>query len=123
MARVLIIEDDDLLRAQLAGGLADCGYDVGEADSGTEGLRQFHETSPDVVVTDIFMDEGEGLGAIMELRREKLDLPIVVISGNPMFLEQGRKLGASEGLLKPFQMQQLRDTIGALIGKPAAGPA
>lgn len=118
MLKVLIIEDDELLREQLARGLADSGFSVGEADSGAAGLRLYHETAPDVVVTDIIMDEGEGLGAIMELRRVQPDLPIVVMSGNPTYLDYGLKLGASEGLLKPFTMQRLRDAIGALAGAP-----
>ena len=115
MVKVLIIEDDEFLRGQLAAGLLDSGFEVTEAENGMAGLRRFKEIGPDLVITDIIMDEGEGLGAIMELRRDAPDLPIIAMSGNPMYLDHGLKLGATEALLKPFGMQKLKSTIDGLI--------
>ncbi len=123
MVKLLLIEDDDLFRGQLAAGLVDAGHDVTEAANGRAGLRLFRETDPALVITDIVMDEGEGLGAIMELRREAPGLPIIAMSGNSVYLDHGVKLGASEALLKPFNMKDLGEAIARVMEIPAARSA
>jgi len=123
MVKLLIIEDDELLRGQLASGLADAGHEVSEAANGVIGLRLFNEIAPDLVLTDIIMDEGEGLGAIMALRRVSQEIPIIAMSGNPVYLNHGLKLGATESLLKPFSMAVLSECITRLAGGAAAKSA
>ena len=117
MLKLLLIEDDDLLRGQLASGLSDAGYQVTEAGNGEEGLRLFDSISPDLVITDIVMDEGEGIAVIIALRRARPELPIIAMSGNPLYLEHGLKLGATEAFPKPFTMSKLLDGIARLTGQ------
>ena len=89
------------------------------ATNGHEALQVLTETPCDVVVTDIFMPEKEGLETIMELRRDFPDTKIVAISGGGQkgrllsALEIAEKLGAHYTLQKPFSSQQM---IAALSG-------
>lgn len=68
MARILLIEDDDGLRAILAEHLTLAGHTVIEAGDGREGLDRFRRAGADLVVTDIVMPETEGLEVLRELR-------------------------------------------------------
>lgn len=121
MAKLLLIEDDALLRGQLAGGLSGAGHEVAEAGNGTDGVRLFRAAGPDLVITDIVMDQGEGLGTIIVLRRAAPALPILAMSGNPMYLDHGLKLGATEGLLKPFRMAALLAAVDRHARPAASG--
>src|SRR5688572_1548100 len=67
---ILIIEDAGELRTCLRTELERAGYSVREASTGKEGMCAYHQTPTDVVMTDIFMPEGDGLEVIMTLRRE-----------------------------------------------------
>lgn len=111
MIDVLLIEDDDLLRGYLLEGLEDAGYRTREAGSGAQGLKMIGQRRPDIVVTDLVMDDGEGIGTIMTLRDACSGIPLIAISGNPMYLDHAIKLGAWRSLLKPFLISELSTTI------------
>jgi len=111
MLSVLLIEDETLLRDQIRTGLVDAGYQVRDAESGSQGLRMFKNERPDFVVTDLVMDGGEGIESILAIRRTDPELPIVAISGNPQYLHNSSQLGATYTLLKPFAIGQLLDIL------------
>ena len=105
--KILLIEDDDLVRATLKSALESTNYVVTEAADGEEGLKQFHAFSPDLVVTDILMPKKEGIETILALRRISPTLKILAMSGgdrvgNLEFLSMAEKLGADRTLQKPF---------------------
>jgi DNA-binding NtrC family response regulator len=107
MQRILIIDDDDKLRTTLRSLLENAGYTVDEAEDGAQGLARFRENSADLVITDIVMPEREGLGTIMELKREAPKLKIIAMSGGGKFTPNGylrmaEKLGAVQTIAKPF---------------------
>ena len=81
MTRVLLIEDDDLVRATLRDALESNGYEVATATNGLDGLERFRSAPADVVVTDILMPEKEGIETIIELRRDHPEVKIIAISG------------------------------------------
>jgi len=111
MISVLLIEDENLLRDHIRAGLEDAGYRVRDAGSGRQGLRMFEAERPDMVVTDLVMDGGEGIESILAIRRKDPELPIVAISGNPQYLHNSAQLGATYTLLKPFAIGQLLDLL------------
>jgi len=119
MLSVLLIEDEDLLRDRIRAGLEDAGYRVRDAGSGNQGLRMFEAERPDMVVTDLVMDGGEGIESILAIRRTDPELPIVAMSGNPQYLHNSAQLGATYTLLKPFAIGQL---LALLAGSRAAVP-
>ncbi len=115
MSNVLIIEDDEDLRPMLAAVLRSEGFSVSEAVDGAAGLATATMSAPDIVITDIVMEGMEGIAAIMALRRKLPGVPILAISGNVLYLDNSRKLGADTTLLKPFTRGALLDAVARLL--------
>ena len=120
MARILIIDDEDLDRMTLSQILEGDGHTVTEATDGEEGIAALRETPVDVVITDILMPNKEGIETIKELRQIAPDVKIIAISGggrmqNANYLDVAQKLGANAVLKKPFEPQVLRDTVNACL--------
>jgi len=96
---VLVIDDDPAMVESLAMMLEDHGFRVLTANNGVRGLEVFREQRPVAVLTDILMPEQDGIGAIMEMRRERPEVKIIAISGAGRMgrtdpLAMARKLGA-----------------------------
>ena len=116
MANILVIDDEPLVREVLELRLTDAGHQVKTARDGLKGLACYNRGSVDLVITDIFMPEKDGLETIMELRAVNPDMKIIAISGgsrvcNADFLEIARKLGASAVFAKPFEYEKILKTI------------
>jgi CheY-like chemotaxis protein len=109
MTKILVIDDVDEARTTVGEMLERGGYEVIEACNGREGLKMIEEHDPDVVVTDIIMPEMEGIETIRTLTKIKPNLPIVVVTGSidTPYLESALKLGAVQGLYKPFKQAEL----------------
>ena len=120
MARILLADDDPLVRETLRHALESSGHDVVEASNGTKALAAFEAHVIDLVITDIVMPETEGIETIIELRRRRPDLKIIAISGGSGvndvdYLGLARKFGAREVLSKPFRKSQILAAVdGAL---------
>ena len=121
MAKILVIEDDKVVAASLATFLRKDGHAVETVHDGIQGLARIAADSPDVVVTDVFMPEMDGLEAIRALRLERPDLPIIAISGGGSIsstdvLRMAHALGAKEILSKPILAEQLRNAVKRCLG-------
>jgi len=120
MAKILIIDDDSQIRGMLRRVLQRAGHGVLEASDGNQGVALCRRDLPDVVLTDIVMPEKEGIGTIVELRREWPGLPIIAMSGGARYgpreyLEAARHLGAALALEKPFRPRQVLEAIEQLL--------
>ncbi|MDA1099155.1 MAG: response regulator [Proteobacteria bacterium] len=118
--RVLIIDDDNLVRATLARTLLQAGHEVIEAANGNEGLLKFDGRTIDLVITDILMPEKEGLETIRELRRSNAEVKIIAISGgdrvnNLSYLSMAAAFGADDTLAKPYRLADLLAKIDAVM--------
>lgn len=122
MARVLIIDDDHMLREVLALGVAQVGHTVLQAEDGQKGLDLVRATEVDVVVTDLIMPVQEGVETIIALRRGWPNLPVIAISGGAtnarLYLDIAAKIGARRILAKPFSARQLTDLIAEVLAEP-----
>jgi DNA-binding response OmpR family regulator len=81
MASILIIDDTDVIRDLLQTSLERAGYAVRVAKDGHEGLREFRKASADLVITDIYMPDCDGIEVIRGLRRLSPEVKILAISG------------------------------------------
>ncbi len=81
MARILVIDDDALLRGAIRVVLESAGYEVIEAGDGDAGLRLHRELGADLVVVDLFMPERDGLEVIRAVRAEAPQAKIIAMSG------------------------------------------
>jgi len=124
MARILIIEDDDLLRSVIATALAQLGHTVLQANEGRMGCDLFRTSPSDLVLTDLIMPGQEGIETIMRLRHDYPGLPIVAMSGGSTraksYLAMAAKFGVRRILSKPFTIAELTRTIAEAL---APGPS
>jgi two-component system, chemotaxis family, chemotaxis protein CheY len=114
--RVLLVDDDPLVREALMAVLESIGHTVRTAPDGDAALDELRDFPPELLVIDIIMPQREGVETIIEVRKTNPDLPIIAISGGGFIkgtalLEMASKLGATETLAKPFRTQQLIDAI------------
>lgn len=114
-ASILLVEDEEAVRAFAARALASRGYTVHEAGSGTEALEVMEETGGDVdlVVSDVVMPEMDGPSLLVELRKTRPDLKIIFVSG---YAEDAFEENLPENekfffLPKPFTLKQLATTV------------
>lgn len=117
--KILVIDDDALVRRTLLKMLRFGGHDTLEADNGVTGLELFRKEMPDIVVTDIIMPEQEGIETIVTIRRERPEAKIIAISGGGRMadielLRMARLLGADDVIAKPFRAEELRRRVRAL---------
>ena len=124
MARILIIDDDDSVRAMLRLALLHFGHTVTAARDGKEGLQMFWQGSVDLVITDIVMPNKEGLATVMELRRDHPTLGIIAMSGGlahdaPLYLKLAGNFGANRTLRKPFELTELLTAIKEVLAETA----
>jgi two-component system, chemotaxis family, chemotaxis protein CheY len=122
-SRVLVIDDEDAVRAALRATLGDAGYAVTEARDGAAALELLGTHPVDAVVMDIYMPLQDGFEAIRELRRVAPALKIVAISGGSRGdfdpLKAAELLGADRTLRKPFGIDDLLAALAELL---PAGP-
>ena len=107
--RVLVIEDSPDLTAYLRTALESNGYEVLTAKNGREALGYLNGHPVDMVLSDIFMPEMDGIETIAALRRKLPDVKVVAISGRPGvdYLTVTRELGVTRTLRKPFGIDEL----------------
>jgi CheY-like chemotaxis protein len=128
--KILLIEDDDALRASLVTVLGARGYLVSEAADGKQGLDRLGEDRPDLVVCDLHMPH---IGGWELCRRLKSDpqtraVPIIMMTADLITTKNAEyklALGADEYIVKPFLIDVLLYNVSRLIEGPteAAGPS
>jgi two-component system response regulator (stage 0 sporulation protein F) len=110
MASILVIDDEPIIRALLRTVLEGAGHTVTEATNGREALALYRQQPADLVVTDIYMPELNGLDLILELTREFPNVKVIAISGaqggQASVLNAAKLLGARQTFLKPFSLEQ-----------------
>ncbi len=120
MARILVIDDDELVRAALVLLLERAGHEVLEARDGMNAFRILEVDIPDLVITDIIMPEMEGFQVIREIRKVSPGLKIIVISGAASIggqdiLTLAKKLGADRTFAKPFDRHEFMASVTHLL--------
>lgn len=102
--RILVIDDDRVIRQSIAAYLEDSGYQVLLAEDGLKGLEMFRQEQPDLVVCDLRMPGLDGISVLHHISKEAHDTPIIVISGAGVMADvvEALRIGASDYLIKPI---------------------
>jgi DNA-binding response OmpR family regulator len=110
MAAILVIDDDPDMRDMLKATLEGAGHGVSLATDGRKGVEMYRARQADLVITDLFMPDQEGIETIKQMRMEFPEVPIIAISGKPTggtMLTVAQRLGAKAVLQKPFLPDEL----------------
>lgn len=101
--RVLVVDDDQIIRTIVSEHLRRRGYEVEEAADGVEALDVIRQAPPDVVVTDLGMPRLDGLGLLRELTKSNPDLPAIVLTAHDSVDEMVQAI--REGILFDYQIK------------------
>jgi len=119
MPEVLIVDDDDDIRAILAFTLEDAGFDVREAADGNQAVAALEARAPDCLVLDVMMPGFDGFGVLRSRRQSNLapNARIILLTARTAERDfvRGWELGADEYLTKPFDPDELVVTVKKLL--------
>ena len=121
MPRILVIDDESLTRSTIVTILNREGFSVEEAPDGQTGIDMIHKTTPDVVITDIFMPDKDGIEIVVELKRSCPRTKIIAMTGGGQrrmmeIAAAATLLGADHILYKPFETESLLAAVNAALG-------
>jgi CheY-like chemotaxis protein len=119
--RILVIDDEDMIREIIVTVLSEAGYQVAGATNGFEGLQILKSQPVDLIITDILMPEKEGIETIIEVRKSRPNIQIIAISGGGRAhhlhpLKIAGKIGADMTLSKPFEPEELLSVVKKMLG-------
>ena len=130
MAKILIVDDEEHVRAALKQVLERAGYEVVVAATGNEGLELMKHEGADLVITDVIMPGIDGISTARKIREQYRDTRIIVISGGGKtapdpyepdaistrsYLASASKAGADRALTKPFDRQEILRVVRDLL--------
>lgn len=120
MTRVLIIDDEDLVRSAFRLALERAGFEITEAANGKLGLDCLIRHGADLVVTDLIMPEKDGFETIEEIRNLHPAIPIIAVtgggpSGPNRLLDRVREMGVGVTLRKPVNRRELLTAVDAAL--------
>lgn len=118
MARILVVDDHDGVRATIGAILATGRHEVVEAADGTVDLGGIGPV--DAAMVDVFMPGADGLEFLQRVRRERPGMPVVMMTGAPCFhgmdvVTLARRMGAAGVVLKPFDVEQVLSTVKRVL--------
>lgn len=117
MALILVIEDQNHVRAVLREILRSVTHDVRDASSAAAGIEVLKEMKPDAVLLDIMLPDASGTEVLEEIRRLRPDVPVIMMSGHAdeALVRETLLRGAFAYIPKPFNVEQLIRVVGAAL--------
>jgi len=119
--RLLIVEDEDLLRAQLVKALEDTDYVVDSSSDGETGLYQSREYDYDAAIIDLGLPKLNGIDLIKAIRADGMNFPILILTARDNWTDkvEGLDSGADDYVVKPFQIEEIKARLNALLRRAA----
>jgi len=122
--RILLLEDQDRLRASTKKGLEEMGFAVDAVEDGDVALGQALSTPYDALVLDIMVPGRDGLSILRALRAKKQTTPVILLTARAALPEklEGLDLGADDYLTKPFYVEELSARLRTVVRRHAGAP-
>ena len=125
MARILIIDDEPQIRSMLTLMLERVGYEIVEAPDGVAGIKIYRQHPADLIITDLIMPNKDGIGMIIDLKKEFPDVKIIAMSGGGLnkpdgYLKGAKKLGAACTLTKPIDREEMLKAVREILKESPA---
>ena len=123
-ARLLLVEDDLEIARELANDLTDRGYAVQHAATGTQGALEARRGKYDLLIVNVMLPETDGLSVIEGLRRDRIGVPVLVISalGAVHDRVRGLQIGGDDYVTETLRLDGNRGTGGRAAAPPAGNP-
>ncbi len=123
MKKVLIIEDEEILRNLLRKKLSAKGYETKTAVDGKEGFEKVKKENPDIILLDLIMPKMNGFDVLEKLEKdEKLsNIPVIIVSnsGQPVEIDKAKKFGVKDWIVKTnFDLDEVIKKVVSQIGNP-----
>lgn len=120
--KILVVEDDSVLRDVLIAKLNKTGYIVSGAEDGEVAMDAMRKDKPDLILLDILMPKKDGMQVMEEMNKDETlkGIPIIVVSnsGQPVEVERARSLGARDFLIKAvFEPNEVLEKVDLILGK------
>jgi CheY-like chemotaxis protein len=109
--RILVVDDDEMVRYVLEALLSEAGYQVTEADSGEAAIQKFSQYCFPLVLMDMFMPGMGGPEALQRIREQWPETRVVLLSGAPEELKEQAQLDGVRFFPKPFDNQELLQLV------------
>jgi response regulator RpfG family c-di-GMP phosphodiesterase len=118
-SRILVVDDELTIRKTIQKRLEKEGYEVTSVDNAKDALRLFQENSFDTVISDIRMEEMDGLELLKDLQGQRRDVPIIMVTGAPSLdtAQRSIKEGAYDYITKPVERDTLINTVERALEK------
>lgn len=120
MAKILIIDDSNFIRAMLASNLKKFGHEIIEADSGEAGIIAATTKQPALILLDIMMPGADGFAVLTELKQDVVtrDIPVIMVTSQNKqeYIVRAISLGACDYMVKPFDMNLLIAKLRKVLG-------
>ncbi|WP_126246734.1 response regulator transcription factor [Chitinophaga rhizosphaerae] len=115
--KILIAEDDNLIRKTIEIKLAKDGYEIISCSEGNQALESIRSEKPDIVLTDIMLPSVSGLEIVSAIKQEGSPIKVIVLStmGQENIVEEAFRLGADDYMTKPFSLTELSIRVKKLI--------
>jgi putative nucleotidyltransferase with HDIG domain len=112
-ARVLVVDDEAPVRSMISATLERQGYEVQQASSGAQAMEMLEQGRVDLVLTDIVMQDGNGIALLERIHQDQQNLPVVMVSAihDISVAIDSMRRGAYDYLLKPFEREHLVATV------------
>ena len=117
--KVLIVDDEKLIRWSVRRQLEEWGYAALEAESGTGALGQIRSEAPDLILLDVRLPDLSGIEVLREIKQNNLSIPVIMITGDPQLddIKTAIKLGALDFVKKPLDFDELQISIANAIDR------
>lgn len=120
MQKILIVDDDDLIRDLLYEILTPQGFEIILAENGNRAMEILSRERVDLIITDIIMPEKEGIETILDIKKKLPNAKIIAMSGGGQlgansYLNIAKRLGVSATITKPFDPNKLVKTIRTIL--------
>ncbi len=115
--RILLIEDDPAVASSLRDGLEREGYSVIWKTNGSDGVAYAREQNPHLIILDVRLPDGSGFDFCRQMRQAKMRQPILMLTVRRDDVDKilGLEMGADDYMTKPFNLQELRSRVRALL--------
>jgi DNA-binding response OmpR family regulator len=119
-ARILVVDDDALVRDMVAASLTRAGYRVVLASDGAAAIDRLSRETPDLILTDLFMPNRDGIELLRSGRLSRAGAPVIAMSGGYAGLDMlgaSEALGAAASIAKPFMPRELLALVRRVLGE------